>query len=168
MRGRFVMLFGAVALLAACDNSAPVSPAAPDDAVEVIDLVPDYAVSPAASVDAAGVGAAQLPEELRLTVEQKAAIAALHDAFMTATATDIAALRAIEQEAHAAIRAESHVPRFAPSWRRLRRSSFASRWHSESCRRTSGRSTRRSSAPGSSHTDRARAEPTPFVSQKNR
>ena len=105
MRGRFVMLFGAVALLAACDNSAPVSPAAPDDAVEVIELVPDYAVSPAASVDAAGVGAAQLPEELRLTVEQKAAIAALHDAFMTATATDIAALRAIEQEAHAAIRA---------------------------------------------------------------
>ena len=106
MRGRFVMLFGAVALLAACDNSEPVSPTTPNDAdADVVDLVPDYAVSPAASVDAAGVGAAQLPEELRLTVEQKAAIAALHDAFMKATATDIAALRAIEQEAHAAIRA---------------------------------------------------------------
>ena len=105
MRGRFVMLFGAVALLAACDNSAPVSPATPNDAADVIDLVPDYAVSPAASVDAAGIGAAKLPEELHLTVEQKAAIAALHDAFMRATATDIAALRAIEQEAHAAIKA---------------------------------------------------------------
>ena len=105
MRGRFVTLVGAVALLAACDNSGPVSPATPNEAADVIDLVPDYAVSPAASVDAAGVGGAQFPEALRLTVEQKAAIAALHDAFMKATATDIAAVRAIEQEAHAAIKA---------------------------------------------------------------
>jgi Spy/CpxP family protein refolding chaperone len=99
------MLFGAVALLGACDHSAPVSPAAVNEGADVIDLVPDYAVSPAASVDAAGVGAAQLPDELRLTVEQKAAIAALHDAFMKATAADVAALRAIEQEVHAAIKA---------------------------------------------------------------
>jgi len=105
MRARFVMLFGAVALLAACDRSAPVSPAATTDVSDVVDLVPEYAVSPAASVDAAGIGGAQLPESLRLTVEQKAAITALHDAFMKATATDVAALRAIEQEARAAIRA---------------------------------------------------------------
>ena len=72
---------------------------------DVVDLVPDYAVSPAASIDAAGIGGAQIPEELQLTVEQKAAIAALHDAFMKANAADVAALRAIEQEARAAIRA---------------------------------------------------------------
>jgi Spy/CpxP family protein refolding chaperone len=103
---RFVMLFGAVAMLAACDKSAPVSPSsAAADLSETVDLVPDYAVSPAASVDAAGIGSAQLPETLRLTVEQKAAIAALHDAFMKATAADVAALRAIEQEAKAAIKA---------------------------------------------------------------
>ena len=56
MRGRFVMLFGAVALFAACDNSSPVSPATPNEAADVIDIVPDYAVSPAASLDAAGIG----------------------------------------------------------------------------------------------------------------
>jgi Spy/CpxP family protein refolding chaperone len=56
-------------------------------------------------VDAAGIGASLLPDSLRLTAEQKAAIAALHDAFMKATAADIAALQAIEREAKAAIRA---------------------------------------------------------------
>jgi Spy/CpxP family protein refolding chaperone len=56
-------------------------------------------------MDAAGIGASQLPESLRLTVEQKAAIAALHDAFMKATATDVAALRAIEHEVKAAVAA---------------------------------------------------------------
>jgi Spy/CpxP family protein refolding chaperone len=106
MRVRFVMLFSAVVLLAACDRSLPVSPTtATSDASDVVDLVPDYAVSAAASVDAAGIGAAQLPDALRLTVEQKAAIAALHEAFMKATAADVAALRAIEQEAKAAIKA---------------------------------------------------------------
>ena len=106
MRARFVVLSSAVVLLAACDRSSPVSPAGPASGVsDVVDLVPDYAVSPAASVDAAGIGAAQLPDALRLTVEQKAAIAALHEAFMKATAADVAALRALELEARAAIRA---------------------------------------------------------------
>ena len=99
MRARFVIVLGVVAAIAACDRSSPVSPATTD---EVVDLVPDYALSPAASVDGAGIGAAQLPEELRLTAEQKAAIAALHDAFMKATAGDVAALRAIEREAREA------------------------------------------------------------------
>ena len=103
MRARFVMLLGTVVALAACDSSSPVSPAT--DVADVVDLVPDYAVSEAASMDAAGIGAAQLPEHLRLTVEQKAAIAALHDAFAKATAADVAARRAIEQEARAAIKA---------------------------------------------------------------
>lgn len=96
MRARLFVALGVMAALAACDQSAPVSPGATDD---VLDLVPDYALSAATSADAAGIGAAQLPENLRLTAEQKAAIAALHDAFMKATAADIAALRAIEREA---------------------------------------------------------------------
>lgn len=103
MRARFAMLIGTVVALAACDSSSSVSPAT--DVADVVDLVPDYAASEAASIDAAGIGAAQLPENLRLTVEQKAAIAALHDAFTKATAADVAALRLIEQEAKAAIKA---------------------------------------------------------------
>ena len=104
MRARLVLLLGLVAAVAACERSSPVQP--PQDVTsDAIDIVPDYAVSPAASVDAAGIGAARFPEELKLTVEQKAAIAALHDAFMKANAADVAALRAIEQEARAAIRA---------------------------------------------------------------
>lgn len=100
MRTRLVILCGVIAALAACGPSEPVQPVTATS--EVVDLVPDYAVSPAARVDGAGIGAAQFPESLRLTVEQKAAIAALHDAFMKATAADVAALRAIEQEAKAA------------------------------------------------------------------
>ena len=104
MRARFVVLLGAVCVFGACDKSTtPVSPATTTD--NVVDLVPDYAVSPAASIDAAGIGASLLPDALRLTAEQKAAIAALHDAFMKATAADIAALQAIEKEAKTAIRA---------------------------------------------------------------
>jgi Spy/CpxP family protein refolding chaperone len=103
MRARFAMLFAAASLLAACDKSTPVSPTT--TASEVVDLIPDYAVSPAASVDAAGIGGAQLPDALRLTVEQKAAITALHDAFMKATAADVTALRAIEAQVKTAIKA---------------------------------------------------------------
>jgi Spy/CpxP family protein refolding chaperone len=104
MRARVVVLLGVVVSLAACDRSTPVSPS-PAAPADVIDVVPDYAVSPAASIDAAGIGASLLPDALKLTAEQKAAIAALHDAFMQAEAADIAALRAIEQEAKAAVKA---------------------------------------------------------------
>jgi Spy/CpxP family protein refolding chaperone len=104
MQARFVVLLGAIAVLTACDKSTtPVSPATTTD--DVVDLIPDYAVSPAASIDAAGIGGSLLPDALKLTPEQKAAITALHEAFMAANAADIAALRAIEQEAKAAIRA---------------------------------------------------------------
>ncbi len=104
MRARFVFVVGVIASLAACGGSDPASPAG-SAFDEVVDLVPDYAVSPAASVDAAGIGAAQLPDRLRLSAEQKAAIAALHDAFMKATAADVAELRAIEREARRAVEA---------------------------------------------------------------
>ena len=99
MRCRVLMSLCALLAFSACDRSAPVDPATLAND-EVVDVVPDYAVSPAASMDAAGIGAAFLPRELQLTAEQKAAIAALHEAFMRATAADIAALRAIELEAH--------------------------------------------------------------------
>ena len=103
MRARLVLVCGMAALIAACDQSAPVSPTSGPS--EVIDLVPDYAVSPAASIDAAGIGGSALPDALQLTAEQKAAIAALHDAFMQTNAADLAALEGIEREAKAAIKA---------------------------------------------------------------
>jgi hypothetical protein len=65
---------------------------------DAIDLLPDYEISSAAVVDGAGIGAARLPAELQLTTEQKAEIAALHDAFKAAHEDELAALRAIEQE----------------------------------------------------------------------
>ena len=103
MRAGLVLVCGMAALIAACDQSAPVSPTSGPS--EVIDLVPDYAVSPAASIDAAGIGGSALPDALQLSAEQKAAIAALHDAFMQANAADLAALEGIEREAKAAIKA---------------------------------------------------------------
>lgn len=87
--------------LAACSSD----PAAPDDAglleSDVVDLVPDYAISSAAEIDGAGIGAARLPEELRLTPEQKAEIAALHEAFIQDHADEVAALREIERQLRA-------------------------------------------------------------------
>ena len=104
MRSRFVMILcGAATILAACSQSEPVAPAASQN--DGVDLVPEYVVSAATSVDAAGIGAARFPEGLQLTVEQKAAIAALHEAFAKATAADVTALRAIEREARQAIAA---------------------------------------------------------------
>jgi Spy/CpxP family protein refolding chaperone len=84
--------------LAACSTET----VAPGDLAlldgDVIDLVPDYAVSSAAVVDGGGIGGARLPDELQLTADQKAAIAALHEAFMQENADEFAALRGIEQQ----------------------------------------------------------------------
>ena len=92
-----VAAFGLIGL-GAC-STEPVAPndqlLLPEDANE---LVPDYAISSAAVVDGAGIGAARLPDELQLTAEQKAAIAALHDAFQAGHADEVAALRAIEEQ----------------------------------------------------------------------
>lgn len=90
-------LFG----LAACSAD----PASPDDAgllqSDVVDLVPDYAISSAAEIDGAGIGAARLPDALELTPEQKAEIAALHEAFIQDHADEVAALREIERQLRA-------------------------------------------------------------------
>lgn len=103
MRIRLVLGLSVVVALTACDRGGPVSPE--NATTDAIDLVPDYALSVAASLDAAGIGASLLPDSLKLTAEQKAAIAALHEAFMAATAADVAALRAIEEDARDAYRA---------------------------------------------------------------
>jgi Spy/CpxP family protein refolding chaperone len=84
--------------LAACSTET----VAPNDLAfldgDAIDLVPDYAISSAAVVDGAGIGGARLPDELKLTADQKAAIAALHEAFTQENADEIAALRGIETQ----------------------------------------------------------------------
>lgn len=100
MRFRRATLFASLALVAAaCHKKDTTEPSYSDTSIS---LVPDYAQSMATSVDGGGIGGAQLPGELALTTEQKAAIAALHDAFKAATAADVAALQALESQARAA------------------------------------------------------------------
>jgi len=100
MRLRRATLFASLALVAsACHKKDTTEPTYSDTSIS---LVPDYALSLATSVDAGGIGGAQLPDNLALTTEQKAAIAALHDAFKAATAADVAALQALESQARAA------------------------------------------------------------------
>lgn len=99
MRRKFLAVAAiGLAGLAACSTEA----VAPNELAlmdgDVIDLVPDYAVSSAAVIDGGGIGGARLPDELKLTVEQKAEIAALHEAFMQENADEVAALRALEQQ----------------------------------------------------------------------
>jgi len=84
--------------LAACatDTAGPDTLAQFDS--EVIDLVPDYFISSAAVIDGGGIGGARLPDSLQLTADQKAEIAALHDAFAADHADELAALKTIEQQ----------------------------------------------------------------------
>jgi len=97
MRLRLALALAGTVVLAACssDSSGP-------SESDGLSLIPEFAESMASSVDAGGIGGARLPDQLALSTEQKAAIAALHEAFKTATAGDIAALRALEAEARAA------------------------------------------------------------------
>jgi Spy/CpxP family protein refolding chaperone len=103
MMGKTFIAVAALGLigLAAC-STEPVAPnGLLPDASDAIDLVPDYALSEAAVIDGAGIGGARLPEDLQLSAEQKAAIAALHDAFKAEHEDEIAALREIEQQIRA-------------------------------------------------------------------
>jgi Spy/CpxP family protein refolding chaperone len=97
---RFRHLFLALALAFSACSTSPTATSTPD---VVVSLVPDFANSSATAIDAAGIGAAQFPDSLKLTTEQKAAIEALHAAFTTANAADIAALQALEAQARAAM-----------------------------------------------------------------
>lgn len=103
-RRRTVAPFLAVLVLAAaaCDSSESTAPSNSAIAAEAIDIVPDYAQSTTAIMDRAGIGGAQFPDSIALTTEQKAAIQALHDAFRTENAADLALLQGIESEARAA------------------------------------------------------------------
>ena len=98
----------ALAALAACASDAG-SPAAPAplaaDAIRV-DLTSQFDATMAAALDRAGIGGSEFPDSLALTAEQKARIQALHAAFQQAHAADLAALKAIEAEARAAIAAK--------------------------------------------------------------
>ena len=92
-----VAAFGLIGLAACSTETVAPNELALLDA-DVLDLVPDYAVSSAAVVDGGGIGGARLPDDLKLTADQKAAIVALHEAFMQENAEEVAALRQIEQQ----------------------------------------------------------------------
>jgi Spy/CpxP family protein refolding chaperone len=101
MRRHLSFLVG-LTLLTAC-GQAPSG--ANDTSQELLALVPDYAESMAYGVDGAGIGAVGFPDNLKLSTEQKASLAALHEAFKAATAAEVAALKAVEAEARAAMNA---------------------------------------------------------------
>jgi Spy/CpxP family protein refolding chaperone len=93
------LVTSAILALGACASD----PAAPDEsslfaADDVVDLVPDFALSSAAAIDGAGMGGTGLPDELQLTPEQKAEITALREAFHAAHQDEVAALRDLERQ----------------------------------------------------------------------
>ncbi len=94
----------ALAAVVACssDTTAPAAESLDDIST---DLVQQYDATSAAAIDRAGIGGSEFPDSLQLTAEQKAKIQALHDAYHAANAADLAALKAIELEARAAITA---------------------------------------------------------------
>ena len=91
-----VAAFGLIGL-GACSTD----PVAPNDFLaesDAIDMMADYEFTSAAVIDGAGIGAARLPAELQLTAEQKAEIAALHDAFKAEHEDELAELREINDQ----------------------------------------------------------------------
>src|SRR5262245_65849119 len=97
MRFRHALLVAAFAFVAsACHKSDTTEATSYDTSIS---LVPDYALSLATAVDAGGIGGVQLPDSLALTTEQKAAIAALHDAFKAATAAEGGARKGHDSQA---------------------------------------------------------------------
>ncbi len=95
----------ALAVLTACssDTTAP----AAEELLSGIntDLVQQYDATNASAMDRSGIGGSAFPDSIALTTEQKAKIQALHEAYRSANAADLAALAAIEAELKAAIRA---------------------------------------------------------------
>jgi Spy/CpxP family protein refolding chaperone len=103
MKLRIAVLIAAAAFAAACDNAATGPNAADDAALLKFD--------PQATMDSASLvprGPAYdnegPPDALKLTDAQKAAIKALHDAFAAAHKAQFDQLRAIREEARAAIK----------------------------------------------------------------
>ena len=100
MRFRHAIVGVALVMVASACHKDTTEPSY--DTGDNLSLVPEFAQSMASAIDPAGIGGAMLPPELALSAEQKAAIASLHEAFKLATASDVAALRALEAEARAA------------------------------------------------------------------
>jgi hypothetical protein len=76
---------------------------APRDAEEdPINLLPDYASSIAVAFDAAGIGGSMFPDSIALTLDQKAAILTMHQAFMILNRDNFVELQQIELEARLA------------------------------------------------------------------
>lgn len=112
---RITPLLAAAALVAACDHG----PTQPTNAAQ-LDLVDPYVLTfnatnglpgapfhvpgPGSRPDARGPGA-PFPDSLKLTDAQKAAIQALRDGFDATYKTDLAALKTIHDQAHAAMQA---------------------------------------------------------------
>lgn len=104
MKLRIAALFAAVAFASACDNAATGPNAARESALLQFDAqaTMDSAtlVPRGPAYDTEGP-----PDSLKLTDAQKAAIKALHDAFAAAHKTQFDQLKAIRDEARAAIQA---------------------------------------------------------------
>jgi Spy/CpxP family protein refolding chaperone len=116
-RSTIVAAFAVLALVAACEKG-PTQPSPLDTAqLEAVDPAiltfnstsglpsePFHTEGPGSRADARGPGA-PFPDSLKLTDAQKAAIKALRDAFATSNAADLAALQAIRDKAHDAMKA---------------------------------------------------------------
>ncbi|MCC6316433.1 MAG: Spy/CpxP family protein refolding chaperone [Gemmatimonadaceae bacterium] len=99
---RTTWLCAAVLVAAAACSTEPTSPPPTRQDSEGIDLVQDLGTSTAAVTDRGGIGGSELPDSLKLTADQKAQIAALHEAYKAATKADVQLLMQIEAEARAA------------------------------------------------------------------
>ena len=99
---RLPLLLLTALTLGACssDSTSPTSLAASN--ADGIDLLQGMDVSSTAALDRSGIGSSELPDNLKLTADQKAQIAALHEAFQVAMKADLAAVKAIEEELRAA------------------------------------------------------------------
>lgn len=104
MKLRIAALFAAVAFASACDNAATGPNAARESALLQFDA---HATMDSATLVPRGPAydTEGPPDSLKLTDAQKAAIKALHDAFAAAHKTQFDQLKAIRDEARAAIQA---------------------------------------------------------------
>jgi hypothetical protein len=87
----------AFAIACGSDSTAP----RPDEE-ESIQILPDYFSSIAVAFDAAGIGGSMFPDSLKLSLEQKAAILAMHQAFAILNRDAFVELQQIEIAARAA------------------------------------------------------------------
>jgi Spy/CpxP family protein refolding chaperone len=87
----------AFAMACGSDSTAPRV-----DDEDPIEVLPDYASSIAVAFDAAGIGGSMFPDSIALTLEQKAAILTMHQAFMILNRDKFVELQQIELEARTA------------------------------------------------------------------